>query len=173
MPYTIVSGDLLLADTEYIVQQNCCTAVKAHGLSEIIAQKFSGVNPYTERTRFKGNWATLETRPKPGSIEIFENEAEEDTNTCKIICAFAQYCHGKPGVYKDPLSALYGDTFEDRFTYFKQCLELISDLKPKSVGFPYRIGCGLAGGSWSRYETAIKDWSLRNPTIDIKVYNMN
>jgi hypothetical protein len=35
-----IIGDLLEADGEYIVQQNCCTALKAHGLSENITVKW-------------------------------------------------------------------------------------------------------------------------------------
>jgi hypothetical protein len=36
--YQVISGNLLEAAEEYISQQTCCTALKAHGLSEAIKQ---------------------------------------------------------------------------------------------------------------------------------------
>lgn len=87
MPYTVIQGNLLEADTEYIVQQNCCTAVRAHGLSQIIANKWPEINPYKDRKSFKGNWSIAKDRPEPGSILVYEFE---DPNTIKgVICAFA------------------------------------------------------------------------------------
>lgn len=101
MPLTIVTGDILNSTEQFIVQQNCCTAVRAHGLSATIAAAMPGCDPYASRKPYKGNWAVLEDRPEPGSLMIFEREEGGPS----VICAFAQYCHGKPGVAKDPLSA--------------------------------------------------------------------
>ena len=165
MPYTIVHGDLMTADTEYIVQQNCCTAIKAHGLSKAIADKWPDINPYKDRKKIAGkrNWAIVESRPAPGTIAILSH----------VICAFAQYCHGKPGAYKD-MELNTADSSDDRLRYFTQCLELIAELtpRPKSVGFPYKIGCGLAGGSWTKYERILKSWSDAHSDIDVKVYQL-
>lgn len=168
MPITTVTGDILTATERYIVQQNCCTAVRAHGLSSVIATAML-CDPYATRRAFKGNWAMLEDRPEPGSLLIFEREKAPH-----IVCAFAQYCHGKPGVYlsKDPLSPGIPDGYADRRGYFKSCLELIADLKPVSVAFPYKIGCGLAGGSWPLYEAELNAWSARHPEIDVKIYRL-
>jgi hypothetical protein len=170
MSYTIVSGNLLDADVQYIAQQNCCTACKAHGLSEDIARKLPELNPYKNRRKIKGknNWAILEDRPEVGSIEIYEFE---DNCLPSVICMFAQYCHGKPGIYKDPLGLDGHDTAKDRLRYFKECLAGIATLKPESVGFPYKIGCGLAGGDWKLHESEIKRWSIEN-SIHVKVYKL-
>lgn len=97
-----------------------------------------------------------------------------------VICAFAQYCHGKPGIYstKDPLGLSYTDSLDDRFRYFQDCLLQITALlhtKPteqQTIAFPYRIGCGLAGGSWPRYEAELKAWSDANPAFDVKLYQL-
>jgi hypothetical protein len=48
---------------------------------------------------------------------------------------------------------------------------LFIGLKPESVGFPYKIGCGLAGGDWKLYESEIKRWSIEN-SIHVKVYKL-
>jgi hypothetical protein len=170
-----IKGDVLEADAEYIVQQNCCTAIRAHGLSETIAKKWPDINPYKDRRQFKGNWAVLEDRPQPGSILVYE--FDNPVSLKGVICAFAQVCHGKPNRYKDPLGMdiSLGDDFIDRSRYFAQCLEAISQIepRPKSVGFPYKIGCGLAGGSWKKYEYLIRKWSEANPDIDVQIYRLD
>lgn len=170
MHYSIVSGNLLEATTEYIVQQNCCTALKAQGLSAAIATKWPEANPYKDRRRLKGNWSILADRPSPGSILVYEMESSEPIKG--IICAFAQVCHGKPGVLKDPLGDGLPDSSADRQSYFKDCLEAIATLQPKSVGFPYKIGCGLAGGSWVAYERILREWSVKYPSITVILYKM-
>jgi len=167
MPIVIVEGDLLEAETEYIVQQNCCTAMRPHGLSQIIAARWPHIDPYSFKTRLTGNWSTIESRPVPGSIALYENECGPN-----VICAFAQYIHGKPGRYVDPAGTKIPDTAVARFQYFKQCLTVIAGLEPTSVGFPYRIGCGLAGGNWDDYFGAITEWSAAHPEIHVVIYKI-
>jgi hypothetical protein len=162
MPYSIVTGDLLEASTDYIVQQCCCTAVKAQGLSQAIATKWPEANPYKGRRRLRYNWAVEADRAKPGTIAVYG----------RVVCAFAQVCQGKPGAYKDPLGQNAVDTAVDRVRYFKECLAAIQELKPQSVAFPYKIGCGLAGGAWTIYETVLKEWVAVNPSIHVMIYKL-
>ena len=179
MPYTIVRGNLLDSTEQFIVQQTCCTAIKPHGLSACIAAKWPSCNPYSSRRKAKGNWAIADDRPTPGTIQLMDTDTDKGTT---VICAFAQYCHGKPGVYKhkDPLGLPHTDSLEDRFRYFQDCLLQIStllqtkptDTKQQTIAFPYRIGCGLAGGSWPRYEAELKAWSDANPAFDVKLYQL-
>ena len=66
------------------------------------------------------------------------------------------------------------DTGDNRLRYFMSCLaELTDDLdfmlctpelddsspKISKICFPFRIGCGLAGGVWQDYKEAIEDFS--------------
>jgi O-acetyl-ADP-ribose deacetylase (regulator of RNase III) len=162
MPYSIVNGNLLDATADYIVQQCCCTALKPSGLSKAIADKWPEANPYKNRRRYKYNWAVAEDRPQPGTIATYG----------RVVCAFAQVCQGKPGAYKDPLGLDQNDSAANRADYFAKCLEAILDLKPASVAFPYKIGCGLAGGSWHIYEDIIKKWSDKNPSIQVTLYKL-
>jgi hypothetical protein len=177
MPYRLENGDLLHATTQYIVQQNCCTGIKAHGLSEIISKKWSDINPYKERRCYKGSWAIKEDRPQPGDICVYDFDNPLSTGLRGVICMFAQYCHGKCRKYKDPLGLddKFGDDPIDRIRYFSQCLELIASLEPRpqSIGFPWRIGCGLAGGVWSHYEQIIRKWSKTNDDIDVVIYKLD
>lgn len=177
MPLEFISGNLLEAETEFIVQQCCCTAIKSHGLSADIASKWSDVNPYKSRRQYFRNWAIEDDRPIPGSIEIYEFETHDSYKYWPkgVICAFAQYNHGKSGKYIDPLKLdkKYGDSPDNRIQYFKDCLDLIASQKIKSIGFPYKIGCGLAGGCWEKYLSIIKKWSNDNPEIKVYIYKLS
>jgi hypothetical protein len=160
---TEVIGNILDSNEDFILQQNCCTTTKAQGLSLAIAQKWPLSDPYRDRVKAKGNWATIESRDTPGSIKVLG----------KVICLFSQYSHGKPnGGLKDPLNVVIPDSAEDRLQYFVSCLNLVSDLAPKSVAIPFKIGCGLAGGNWQKYYNAISDWALLNPSISVKIYKL-
>jgi hypothetical protein len=44
----------------------------------------------------------------------------------------------------------------------------ISDLK--SIAFPYRIGCGTAGGSWKWYQQQLEKLAVKLPNVRIVVY---
>lgn len=169
MSVLVKDANLLAATEEYIVQQCCCTAVRPHGLSEAIAIGLK-VNPYAQRRVLKGNWATLDTRPTPGTVGIFTSPV----GALMVACLYAQYTHGKPGIYKDPLTTEFAqnDTRSQRFDWFKECLGRLDALHPKSLAFPYKIGCGLAGGDWTQYLAAIRDWAGRNPSCSVALYKL-
>lgn len=158
----VKEANLLEATEEYIVQQNCCTAIRAQGLSAAIAAKWPECNPYSSRKPFapRLNWAADPDRDTPGTIRILGG---------RVICAFAQYKHGSG---KDPSSIVYPDDKESRCVYFQQCLEKIAELAPKSLAFPYGIGCGLAGGNWSVYSAMINDFAQKYPNISIVLYRL-
>jgi hypothetical protein len=42
-----------------------------------------------------------------------------------------------------------------------------------SIAFPYKIGCGLAGGKWEDYESMIYKFAKENPNIKVKIYKKN
>ena len=165
MGITLIQGNVLDAKEDYILQQNCCTSLRASGLSMAIAKQF-GVNPYKDRRPYapRLNWACLEDRPSPGSILI----------SGKIVCMFAQYCHGRPGQLQDPSSAQANgvkDTPAMRLAYFVRCLEAVSAIPNiQSVAIPHGIGCGLAGGDWIVYEKYIQKWSEKHPDIKVVLY---
>ena len=52
------------------------------------------------------------------------------------------------------------ETFESREHAFSQCLEAMEILpKDAVIAFPYRIGCGLAGGRYTNYLKMIKQFA--------------
>lgn len=161
-------GDLLDAKEDYIVQQNCCIACRPHGLSQTIADRYPYANPYQLLIPMKkgGNTATEETRYIPGTCEIFGSGEER-----KVACLFGQYAMGKPGKYN---SFGIPDTAEDRIRYFEEALEDLVRQIPhtSSVAFPYKIGCGLAGGNWVKYSMILQKFAKKNPSMKIVVYSL-
>ena len=64
------------------------------------------------------------------------------------------------------------DTLEDRYDYFIECLQKITELNITSIAIPYKIGCGLAGGNWEEYYNALNEWANKNPNIKIVIYKL-
>ena len=64
------------------------------------------------------------------------------------------------------------DDHDSRIIWFKQCLQLLEKkiikLECKLVAFPFKIGCGLAGGNWNQYKSIITEWSQQYK-YDLKV----
>ena len=54
------------------------------------------------------------------------------------------------------------DTPQEREQWFAQCLEELGQCDSyQNLAFPYQIGCGLAGGNWSRYLAMIQDFAVK------------
>lgn len=167
--YTVVKGDLLDAKEAYILQQNCCIACKAHGLSEVISKRYPYADPYSSRRRMgKRNMAVPTDRSVPGTIQVFRPESGEGP---AFVSMYAQYGMGAPYSYNNS-DKHFADSTLHRYQFFTQCLERVAHLKPVSVAMPYNIGCGLAGGRWSVYEKMIADWAKANPDIKVVLYKL-
>lgn len=62
------------------------------------------------------------------------------------------------------------DTYEQRETWFGEALaDLATQLKEEkeTVAFPYKIGCGLAGGNWEKYRAMIEKFDEDNDHIEV------
>jgi hypothetical protein len=51
------------------------------------------------------------------------------------------------------------DTPEQREMWFQHCLQALGRLPYETLAFTYKIGCGLAGGQWTRYQRFIHDFA--------------
>ena len=193
MNYTLIRGDIF--DDKYrkanicICQQCNCITLRPHKLSADMVLKFgSYTNSYGRRTprnkMSNCNIASVDTRPKPGTIEF-----------CKgVPCVanlFGQFFFGKPSdtkqCYFDNSSddhmemGIRNDKSSNREAYFKSCLDRLhydlvnihTDID--TVIFPYEIGCGAACGNWKIYENFINQFAgkLKNEKKYTKiVYNL-
>ncbi len=158
----IKKGNLINATEQYIVQQCCITAVKPHGLSATIARRFPSACPYARRRPIsaKRNFAVHKDQPQPGTIIVLGRRP--------VISLFGQVEMGRPGAYNRGVDI--PDSSEDRIGYFKAGLAEIAKLEPKSLAFPFRIGCGLAGGHWPTYQKVLEDFAAQMPTTRVVLY---
>jgi hypothetical protein len=165
-----IKGDVVDATEDYIVHQTCCTACRPRGLSAAIASKWPECNPYAQRvplqtttkTKARGNTATPETRDVPGTCRI----------QGRIVHLFGQYAPGKPG----RCATDHPDQVEDRLDYFESALEDLARQIPHdaSIAIPYKIGCGLAGGSWADYLRILVEFRQRHPTLcAMRIYHLD
>ena len=149
MKIEYITGSILDSKEKYIVNQTNCITKKALGLSDSIFKKFPYADIYTSR-------AEDNHVDKPGKIIV----CGDGRSNRYIINLLGQYYPGKPK-HKN-------DTYEMRKKWFIDCLdEIIKINKLDSIAFPYKIGCGLAGGDWKEYLDMLTTFS--NKTI-AKVY---
>lgn len=160
-------GDLLeTTDVDLICHQVNCLTVKSHGLSEQISNKYPWCDIYKTRQSLGGrNLATLETRGIPGQVKIFQNSGHPS-----IGCMLAQWDYGRCDKPRMRNIQPYRDTKENRGEWFHQCLCEIGSLDYQRIAFPFKIGCGLAGGHWNTYFKMIKEFSRKyNKNVKIIV----
>ena len=154
-----IKGDLL-DQQGYLVQQCNCVTVKAHGLSQSFIDRFGKkADLYGKRSKSSEN--TSAEPSVPGTYQIVPLN-----DNAIMVGVFGQWLPGKPGKWNRAYNNLPDtpDTYNDRLRYFKKALdkfanELTCDDTP--VYFPYKIGCGLAGGDWTKYEEAINEFASK------------
>lgn len=181
MPLTTKHENILAATEDYIVHQCCCTACRPHGLSATLAVAFPHSAIYALRRPIKPGWnfAVKEDRPKPGTTLIVGNGTTERY----VAAIFGQAAMGKPGHYN---SGGVADSALDRQKYFQEGLadlakqislrQSATQAQPQaqtSLAFPYKIGCGLAGGDWKIYSQLLDSWAAEHPEFKVVLYRLD
>ena len=151
----IKKGDLLNATEDAIVHQCNCVTTKSHGLSSLVFEKWPEADLYSQRGKSQ--------RDKPGGIVVKECEDGKI-----IINLLGQYYPSK--------SKYPNDSIEKRLMWFKQGLmkiktHFVDTKRIKSLAFPFKIGCGLAGGNWDDYLLAIQELS-KMCDVQISIYKL-
>lgn len=179
-----VTGDMILLygdnPNAVIVQQNNCTALLSRkgSLAHDIARAFyPNSDPYATRSQrgpglFR-NLARIEHREKMGDVAIFYNGPEK----ARVACLYAQYKMGNANsqyyMSSRQVDEEYKKTPDDRFARlraFRECLKKLEEaVDKKVVVFPERIGCGMAGGDWSKYKIAIEQFANNNNNINVVI----
>jgi len=146
----IVAGDMLQSDCRYICHQCNCVTRNAAGLAAEIFHKFPWANVY-----YKQRYGEM------GRIIV----SGDGYNQRFVIGMFAQYYPGKAKYIDSPLDGILA-----RERAFATCLNSILKIEwLGSVGFPYKIGCGLAKGDWNKYLQMIAEFSEKTPA-EVKIY---
>jgi O-acetyl-ADP-ribose deacetylase (regulator of RNase III) len=152
----IVTGDLLEAEAQYIVHQtNCVSHGKAAGLAAAIFAKYPWADIYADRVEYG----------EPGDISVHSiSVSSGGQEPHRVINLNGQFFPGKPRY-------LTGfDSAKARLDYFHSALLSIGDLNARSIAFPYKISCGLAGGDWPVYLKMLNDFSAWKINTKVLVY---
>ena len=133
MTIEIIEGSLFDATTKYIAHQTNCMSKRSAHLAATMFAQFPYADVYTNR----------KMPDVPGTICIRGNGQDQRF----VINMFGQVYPGSP---KFPDSTLDGS--RARVKYFFKCLKAIHDMEDlESIAFPYKVGCGAAGGDWTKY----------------------
>lgn len=166
MGIKLVFGNLLKTkDVDAIVHQVNCLCIRAHGLSEQIAEHFPWADIYsTRRGESSRNLAVLEDRGIPGTIKVFKSPKGLSPD---IVCFLSQWDFGTVDQANRQVPP-YKDTKENRLHWFRQCLDELATVNIKSVGLPHNVDCEL-GGDWIDYINVISDFARRTD-IEIVIF---
>ena len=149
MSLEIITGNIFESDAKYLCHQCNCVTNRAAHLAYDVFKKYPYADIYTSR----------KTPDSPGEIII----RGDGVNQRFVIAMLGQFYPGYP---KFPNSNRDGTKTREK--YFQECLDKISQIKDlASLAFPWKIGCGAAGGCWDDYYKMIENFS---DNIDAKVY---
>jgi hypothetical protein len=176
---SVVCGDLLAeGQADCIFQQCNCLAVRPHGLSASIATVFPYADVYSLRKAVgRRNLAQPEDRPLPGTCKLLAGSGPY------VACLFGQYQYGRSGCFRFGDYEKHPDEPRDREEYFWQSLQdfhrQAEELRQQdgrqihTLGFPFNIGCGLAGGRWPAYLSMIKKFATIHPEYQVLIFQIN
>ena len=178
------------SNTNLIIQQNNCTAVKVHRFSFAgkLSEKLPYSDPYKERrSSVFPNLANVCDRPLMGSISLRYGSTENDPVVC---CCFAQYKMGngitpyyKKSRKTDKVYKKTPDNSSVRLWKFKSCLKNLYEEfkcsgneslhKVNQILIPGYIGCDRGGGVWTFYRNEIINFTFKlnkiRPDITVKI----
>jgi O-acetyl-ADP-ribose deacetylase (regulator of RNase III) len=159
MDLAIINGDLFDATEQYICHQcNSVTTVGAN-LAQSMFKRFPHADIYSCRKKPH----IPEDFELPGNI-IIRGDGKTQRYVINII---GQYY---PGPSKYPNSSR--DGWSVRQAAFQTCLDKIAKIPGlKSVAFPWKIGCGAAGGDWIVYRKMIKTFAEKTG-VKVRVYKV-
>jgi len=151
----VITDDLLTTDIQYIAHQCNCISKKSAHLAKSMFEEFPYADVYTGRT----------IPDTLGTIKIRGNGKDQRY----IINMFGQYF---PGNVKYPNCTK--DNYILRQNAFKSCLTKIGAIENlKEIAFPYKIGCGAAGGDWTIYNIFLEEFANKVfPFVDVYVIKL-
>lgn len=160
MSIKIINGNILDSTEQYIAHQcNCVSNNGAAGLARTLFDHYPYADVYSGRP--------LGTH-KPGDIVIRGNGKDERY----VIALMAQYYPGGPWNRRYRPNDYVTDSPQAREAYFAKCLSKLLQLNMESIAFPYKIGCGIAGGNWDNYSRMLDDFNKESKNkINIVIYN--
>ena len=164
-----VYGDLLSGAEQVVCQQLNCLTTKPHGLSASLARRYPYSNVYAMRKQSLAinNRCTRDSEGIPGTAN-FCNGLRGPI----VAGLFAQHDFGRPGTR----TPCHQDSAEMRRVWFASALQDVRSFmikhNLKSIGIPYMIGCGLAGGDWEVYRKMLDEFAKDAP-FTVRLYRLH
>ena len=149
--FKVIEGDLFDATETYLCHQCNCVTKRAAHLAKAVFTKFPYADIYSPR---KG-------MDKAGTVIIKGNGKDQRF----VVNMLGQFY---PGVAQYPTGKV--DGFKARLHYFWCCLQEMTLLEG-DFAFPYMMGCGAAGGDWSRYHDGLK-WFESQIDGNVTIYKL-
>ena len=127
--YTLIYGDLLNADTDFICHQVNCQGKMGSGVAKAIRERYPVVYEqyveYCSRGRCLGSTQYVQVSDRSGMTPYY------------VVNMFAQDKYGYDGRQYTSIEA------------FKKCLENINkNCAGYTVAFPWKVGCVRGGADW-------------------------
>jgi len=160
MDLQVVHGNLFDSEEQYICHQ--CNSVTTTGanFSKAMFAKY----PYADIYKHRVYGEDPSPDQLPGNIIVKGNGKDQRY----VINMLGQYYPG-PAKYPDSKR----DGWKARQNAFQQCLDKIAALPNlTSVAFPFKIGCGAAGGDWTVYRAMIKAFAEKTG-VKVRVYKLD
>ena len=141
------NGDILDSGADLICHQVNCQGAFGRGMAGAIRQRFPEVEKtYKKMTR---QWVEKENGDTSRLLgRVSAQPVEQEGRWFLIANLYGQDDYGKKGLYTD-YAAL-----EQAMTEIRGVLDVRE--KHETVAFPYKIGCGSAGGDWEIVEEMIR-----------------
>ena len=147
----IYNGDLLKCNCDIIAHQVNCQGIMGAGIAEQIRLTYPDVF---------SDYSALFTKYTPK--ELFGKMSVTKVDKYYIANLFGQYDIGR----------------YNRQTDYEKLQEALLALKSfakqmnvKSIGFPYRLGCGLAGGNWEIVSNIIYN-TFRDSDLEVQIWKL-
>lgn len=139
----IIEGNLLDSPAKYIAHQTNCISRRSAHLAAAVFDEFPYADIYSCRTKGQID--------KPGTIVVRGNGDDERY----VINMLGQVYPGRSKFAHCPR-----DGAKARQGHFFNCLKEIASIPELgTIAFPFKIGCGAAGGSWPLYHHLIKKFA--------------
>lgn len=152
----LIQGDVLKIPNIYICHQVNCRGAMGAGLAKQIKEKWPWIYDIYKRTCDSNIPRNL----------LGTSEFIRGNDMVYIVNMYAQIDYGRDKCYTD-------------YKAFKYCLMEIAknvDKEKDIIRFPYKIGCGLAGGDWNIIQKLIYEilegYNVEFYTLDSKLHTI-
>jgi O-acetyl-ADP-ribose deacetylase (regulator of RNase III) len=136
-----IEGDLLEFDVPVFGHQANCQNTMGAGIAKFIKKKYPSAYS-ADCLAYQHCTAVL------GNISVGLEKDENGKVFKHIINLYGQNLYGRDSRKTN---------YEAMYKGLEKCRKYVEDNKFRSIGFPYLMGCNLAGGSWHIVNAMIED----------------